>query len=183
MCMIILYARIEYFKPSASVLVPVPAPLKEHEVPRPPPPQYDLDDAKEECFRSQPSTCFFDFKWRPIPQVLIQKRSRHPRTNQWLPVKRPYSNHTRKLQLLYYCHQEHYRTSMDRFLYDEIDSAVTHPGINVSFWGPAFPGWNDHKSVIENINFHFQNVTFDIIYSMDHWQSQFPTTAVAISTI
>ncbi|ORY38762.1 hypothetical protein BCR33DRAFT_853747, partial [Rhizoclosmatium globosum] len=189
----------EYYVPSPSpissssvagpVLVPPlpPPPLaketKEQKVPHPLPPQFNLDEAKEECFRQQPSPCFFDFQWRPIPQVLIQQRSRHPKTNQWLPVKRPYSNHTRKLQLLYHCHYEHYTTTMDRFFYDEIDAAVTHPGINVSFWGPYFPGWNENISTIDNINTHFHDMQFDIIYSMDHWQSQFPTTAVAVSTI
>ncbi|KAJ3288337.1 hypothetical protein HDU79_004946, partial [Rhizoclosmatium sp. JEL0117] len=158
-----------------------------------------LNNAVKRCFDSQPRPCPFDYKWAPLPHSLFQTRKRNDSSGHWLPVPQtssvnPPQKQSRKLNVLYYTTHSNLLTVMDRFFYDEIDAAITHPHLNVFLWGPHFPGWNDPDSVGEETGLSetvelklkrvFPEVVFDIVYMMDwNYGSRLPREAVLVMTL
>ncbi|ORY23343.1 hypothetical protein BCR33DRAFT_135266 [Rhizoclosmatium globosum] len=139
---------------------------------------------KEACFQEQPRPCDFDYEWRPLSPILKEPRLRNQSSGQWLPVKRPYSTPSRKLNILYFTHIKDYLNRMDRYYFDEIDAAITHPDLNIYLWGVDFPNYSVNLSTTQNIEQTFPGVEFDVIYSMDgHGNDPFPSSAVSVLTL
>ncbi|ORY31196.1 hypothetical protein BCR33DRAFT_551353 [Rhizoclosmatium globosum] len=68
----------------------------------------------------------------------------------------------------------------DRYFYDEVTAAVSHPRLEVRVWGPGWEGYIPKLTSSENIRRTFPNISFDIIYSKTRHFNITSTTAVVI---
>lgn len=49
---------------------------------------------------------------------------------------------------------------MDRYFYDWVESAQSHPNIEVTLWGYGFPGYNSTQNITENRNLYIPYIKF-----------------------
>ncbi|ORY42335.1 hypothetical protein BCR33DRAFT_767196 [Rhizoclosmatium globosum] len=146
--------------------------------------------AVQRCFYGiDASPCIFDYEWdeRRVKgqSPLLLPRLRDP-FNGWNVLNEDeeslQENHNsdRKIAILYFNERKEYLEKMDRYYYDEVKAASSHPNLLVRMWGPGWPKYNAKLTAQQNIAQAFPNLPFDIIYTKTWHHNVTSDTAVVI---
>ncbi|KAJ3342711.1 hypothetical protein HDU93_001283 [Gonapodya sp. JEL0774] len=85
------------------------------------------------------------------PRAPTPNRTPHPIV---APAQLPTASLTpppRPLRIVYFASWGEYIGRHDRFFYHEAYTAALHPHLRVYLWGPGFPGYDENKSVRDNL--------------------------------
>ncbi|KAJ3403439.1 hypothetical protein CcCBS67573_g06582 [Chytriomyces confervae] len=134
--------------------------------------------AAPECFFNAGRSCSFDYAWAAVSDVLTRARVKN-RT--WgLADNEPLTINSRQINVLYFNERKEYLEKMDRYFYDEVRAANSHPQLLVRLWGPGWFGYDNALTASENIVQAFADIEFDIIYTKTWHHNITSETAVVI---
>ncbi|KAI9353721.1 hypothetical protein BDR26DRAFT_890178 [Obelidium mucronatum] len=139
------------------------------------------------CFFGLDSSCVFDYEWDETrlsgSSPLLKPRIRTH--SGWALIRENEEEldmyeFTRKLNVLYFNERREYMEKMDRYFYDEVNAAASHPKLNVRLWGPGWKGYNKKLTPTENNISAFPDIQFDIIYTKTWHRNVTSNTAVVV---
>ncbi|KAJ3320535.1 hypothetical protein HDU76_000276 [Blyttiomyces sp. JEL0837] len=128
--------------------------------------------------------CEFDYRWRPVPKELRQIGYKGD-DELWKLDWRSKEDVEKKVKVLYFNERQEYLEKLDRYFYDEVRTATTHPNLTIRMWGPGWPSYLTTESPIENIARVFGSPNyFDIIYTKtNHHNISFTNTNISTTPI